>query len=95
MAGQFGADFHVVNAYSDSFHYPDLGQLSRTLGMASDHIHVKQGEPDIVIADTARELGADVVVIGTLARDGILVAMRGNTSEKVFGNLSQDVMTLN
>lgn len=95
MAGRYGADLHVVNAYEDSLHYPDRGQLARKLGLASDHIHVKQGNPEAVIDDTAKELGADVVVIGTLSREGILAAMRGNTSEKVLGLLSQDVLTLN
>jgi len=95
MAGRYGADFHVVNAYPDSLQYPDRGQLVRKVGLDSEFIHVKQGAPEDVISDMAKELNADVVVIGTLAREGVMGAMRGNTSEKVLGKLTQDVMTLN
>ncbi len=94
-ADHYGAEFHVVNAYSDSLHYPDLGQIVRNTGLSSEFIHVKQGAPEDVISEMARELNADVVVIGTLAREGVLAAMRGNTSEKVIGKVKQDVMTLN
>ena len=95
MADRYGADFHVVNAYSDSMHYPDRGQMVRNTGLEGDFIHVKQGTPEDVISAVASEVNADIVVIGTLAREGVLGAMRGNTSEKVICKLSQDVMTLN
>lgn len=95
MANRYNADFHVVNAYSDSLHYPDRGQIARRTGLVPESIHIKRGEPETVIAETARELSADVVVIGTQARQGVLGLMRGNTSEKVLDKLSQDVMTLN
>ncbi len=95
MADRYGAAFHVVNAYSDSLNYPDRGQLVRDTGLDAECIHVKQGSPEDVISEVANALNADVVVIGTLAREGVLRAMRGNTSEKVIGKLTQDVMTLN
>ncbi|GAB1256456.1 universal stress protein UspE [Aurantivibrio plasticivorans] len=95
MAERYGADLHLVTAYSDSMKYPDKGQLARKANVSADHIHVKQGEPVDVIADVAKELDADVVVIGTMARQGMLAAMRGNTSEKLLSRLDMDVMTLN
>jgi len=95
MAQRYGAEFHVVSAYPDSLHYPDRGHLVRKTGLDAERVHVKQGAPEDVISAVADELSADIVVIGTLAREGVLAAMRGNTSEKVLGKLSTDVMTLN
>lgn len=95
LASLFGAEFHVVNAYSDSTSYPDHGQLRRITDMDASKVHIKLGSPEDVIADVAEEIGADIVVIGTLARKGVLGAMRGNTSEKVLNKLTQDVFTLN
>lgn len=95
LASLFGAEFHVVNAYPDSTNYPDHGQLRRITDMDSSKVHIKLGSPEDVIADVAEEVGADIVVIGTLARKGMRGAMRGNTSEKVLNKLPQDVFTLN
>jgi len=95
MAERYGADFHVVNAYSDSMNYPDRGSMVRKIGIESDKIHVSQGSAEDVVADVANEINADIVVVGTLKRRGIMLAMRGNTSERVMSKIKQDVMTLN
>lgn len=95
LASLYDADFHVVNAYPDSDNYPDRGQLRRITDMDPGKVHVKLGSPEEVITETAEEIDADIVVIGTLARKGVLAAMRGNTSEKVMDKLKQDIFTLN
>lgn len=95
LAALYGADFHVVNAYPDSLNYPDRGQLRRIAEMDSSKVHVKQGSPEDVIVETALQIDADIVVIGTLARKGMVAAMRGNTSEKLLEKLAQDILTIN
>lgn len=95
MAERYGADFQVVNAYADSLSYPDKGNMVRKLGIDSDKIHVRQGPPDEVVADVAEEVNADLIVVGTLRRRGVMLAMRGNTSERVMARVKQDIMTLN
>lgn len=94
LASLYNADFHVVNAYPDSLNYPDRGQLRRFTDMDASKVHVKLGNPEDVIASTAREIDADIVVVGTLARKGMMAAVRGNTSEKAFNKLSQDIFTV-
>lgn len=89
LAAATGADFHVVNAYQDSMSYPDRGNLQRRVGLESDHIHVKQGSPVDVVAEVAEEIDADVVVLGVLPREGGLLAMRGNMSERIMVNLME------
>ncbi len=95
LADHYQADFQVVNAYSDSLSYPDRGLMVRTIGIDSEKIHIRQGSPEDVVAGLAEELSADIVVVGTLKRNGMMMAMRGNTSERVMSALKQDVMTLN
>lgn len=95
MAERYGADFQVVNAYADSLSYPDRGNMVRKLGISSDKIHVRQGSPDEVVAEVAQEISADIIVVGTLRRRGVMLAMRGNTSEQVMSRVKQDIMTLN
>jgi universal stress protein E len=95
MAGRYGAALHVVNAYRDQDDYPDRAQLLELSGVPNERVHVVDGPPDRVIAYVAGMVDADIVVVGTLARQGLAAVMRGNTSEHVITALSTDVMTLN
>ncbi len=95
LADHYGADFHVVNAYLDSLHYPDRGKLVKETGLAAEKIHVKQGYTDETISAVAKEIDADVVVIGTLGQTGLAKTRRGNTAERVISGLDVDVIVVN
>ncbi len=95
MADAYGADFHVVNAYLDSLNYPDRGKLVHETKLPSDKIHVKQGYSDEVVAQVAKEVGADIVIMGTLGQNGMIKNRRGNTAERVISGLDVDVTVLN
>lgn len=90
-----GGEFHVVNSYTDSMHYPDRAKILRAVDLPPENIHIKQGPADEVVANVAREINAGIVVIGTLKRTGLLAAMRGNTSELLMSKVTCDIMTLN
>lgn len=47
-------------------------------------LHVERGEPWRCILSTARRIGADVTIMGTLGRGGIPGMLMGNTAEKVL-----------
>lgn len=93
IAKHYNADFHVINAYSDSMNFPNRDRILKLTGLPTQNVHVREGDPADVIADFAREIGADTVIIGTMARQGAAALMKGNTSEKVLSKLSQDVIT--
>lgn len=96
MTEAYGGEFHVVNAYQDSMNYPDRGNMMRKIGIDSANLHVKQGAPEDVIRQVADEIDADIIVLGVLPRRGGLLAMRGNVSERIMGQLiEKDVMTFN
>lgn len=95
MAEAYGADKHIVNAYEDSIEFPDRAKLLRDTQATQENIHVQQGNPTTIIATVADDIDADVVVIGTLSRRGIMAAMRGNKSEEIIRRLNRDVMVLN
>ena len=95
VAAMYGAEFHVVNAYMDSMHYPDRGQLANQTGLPAEKIHVESGYTDQGVAAVAKKLGADLVVMGTLGQNGLITSRRGNTAERVIAALTQDVMVVN
>lgn len=95
VSGIYGAEFHVVNAYLDSMHYPDRGKLARDAKVASERIHVEQGYTSDVVGQVAKRLDADLVIMGTLGQTGQTTTRRGNTAERVISALTQDVMVVN
>jgi universal stress protein E len=95
IAESYGADFHVVNAYIDSLLYPDRGRLANQTGLDSQKTHVVKGYTDEVISKVAKQVDADVVVIGTLGQTGLTKTRRGNTAERVISAVDVDVVVVN
>jgi universal stress protein E len=59
-----------------------------------DHCHVDIGLPEDVIPKYARQLDAELVVLGTVGRQGISAALIGNTAEHVIDKLNCDVLAI-
>jgi len=97
LAGYYGADFHVVNAYKDSEDFPHRDDVRRIVDIPLEKIHRDMGRPEDVICDMAQKIQADLVILGSPAnRKGIRVTLRGgNISEKVIEKLSTDILVLN
>lgn len=95
LASKYGAEKHIVNGYEDGMEYPDRARLLRDTGTKQENLHLMQGGPKSIISDVATEINADVVVIGTLARSGVMAAVKGNKSESIIRDLTSDVMVLN
>jgi nucleotide-binding universal stress UspA family protein len=58
------------------------------------HLHVVKGPAQFVVAELARELAVDLVVMGTVARTGIDGFFMGNTAESILGQLDCSVLTI-
>ncbi len=58
------------------------------------HFHVIKGRAQYVVADLARELDVDLVVMGTVAHTGIDGFFMGNTAESILSQLDCSVLTI-
>lgn len=94
-AKTYDADLHVVNAFLDSMNYPDRGQLARQTDLPAEKIHVTRGYTDECVSKIAKEINADLVVMGTLGQNGMTSSRRGNTASRVVAGLTQDIMVIN
>ena len=72
----------------------NMKALRQTFGIDEDHTHVREGFPEDVIPDVARELEAELVVLGTLGRTGLSAALLGNTAEHVISKLSCNLLAI-
>ncbi len=91
----YGSDAHFVTAFADRNHIPSLEHLAMVCGVPLEHAHVGEGMAAEVIAETAEELDADLVIVGTVARDGLKGAVIGNTSERLLDHTRADILVLN
>lgn len=73
---------------------PVVAQWSSRYGIAREHFYLKHGYPYKVIPSIAHKIKADLVVIGTVGRQGISGKLIGNTAEQVLEHLQTDVLTI-
>lgn len=87
-------ELHVISAYpsSDSFvHPPDV---AKALDIDRSHAHVRRGSAADIIPDVAKELEADLVIVGNVGRGGLSGITIGNTAEKILSDIPTDVLVL-
>jgi universal stress protein E len=68
--------------------------MIRACGVEGDKVHIKMGEASKAIVETAKELDANLVVIGNSARSGLSAAVNSNTAEKILDELECDLLTM-
>ncbi len=91
----YGSDAHYVIAFRDLNNPPDADEIARNCGTSRELVHIKQGKAADVIRDTARELDVDLIIVGTVGRDGIKGRTVGNTSERLLDQTHSDLLVLN
>ena len=91
----YGSEAHIVAAYQDLNREPEAAELAETCGVGEEFVHILRGRPADVIRNTADEIGADLILIGTVGRAGIRGTVVGNTSERLLDHTTSDVLVLN
>lgn len=94
LAELYGADLQIVNAYQDQMAFPDRAKIIAASGLPNEKIHVVLGKPDEAIAQTAKKINADVVLISPARRTGMAAALRGATINKIISKIKCDVMAI-
>jgi nucleotide-binding universal stress UspA family protein len=56
------------------------------------HTHVRRGDPARAIAQTAADVRADLIIVGTHKRPRLKTLVLGSTAERVMGNTTCPVM---
>jgi universal stress protein E len=68
--------------------------LAGRAGVDYERLYADEGRAEQVISTLAEELGAELVVVGTHARQGLKGIVLGNTSERLVHHLETDVLTV-
>jgi universal stress protein E len=95
LAATYGSEAHFVTAFQDLNHAPDANKIAQNCGAQIEHVHLKKGKAADVIRDVAAELEVDLIIVGTVARDGIKGRVVGNTCERLLDQTHSDLLVLN
>ncbi|MBW8191517.1 universal stress protein UspE [Neiella marina] len=75
-------------------HESELRKLAEEAAINAECCHVGEGLPEDVIPAYARNIDAELVVMGTVGRTGLSAALIGNTAEHVIDQLNCDVLAI-
>jgi universal stress protein E len=94
FAASYGSEAHFVSVFQDLNHTPDQERIASDCGVQPEHIHLRQGKVADIVRDVAVELDVDLIIVGTVARDGIKGRVIGNTCERLLDQTHTDVLVL-
>ncbi len=75
-------------------HHQKTLELTRSFGIDDKQVETRNGDPNTAITECVEEEGIDLVIMGTLAREGLVGVFIGNTAEQVLEKLDCEILTL-
>ncbi len=91
----YGSEAHIVTVYDQQSDGLNSQQLAEICGVAEEFVHVSKGAPAEVIRNMAVDIDADLILLGTVGRDGLQGPLVGNTSTRLVDHAPSDVLILN
>jgi len=93
----YGADLHLdTSALQEDINEQaevHLSDLAENLSIPKQHCHLASGRPEKEIPDVAREIGADLIVLGSHGRWGLELLL-GTTTDGVVSAADCDVLAV-
>ncbi|MDA8621497.1 universal stress protein UspE [Psychrosphaera sp.] len=87
-------DPNEYNATMKDYHIKSMDNLANQHQVPNTRCHVVEGMAEDVIPRIAKDLDAELVVMGTVGRQGITAALIGNTAEHVIDNINCDLLAI-
>jgi universal stress protein E len=92
--GWANIDFESIKVDFSNAHKNKMQTLLKEHDLLNNHFHVIEGPAEIAIPNLAKEMDAQLLILGTVGRTGISGAFIGNTAEHVLAHMSCDILTL-
>ncbi len=86
-----------ASQYNDTMlqhHQDSMKAHAEKFSIPLENTYVKEGLPEDIIENVAKELDAELVILGTIGRTGLSAALIGNTAEHVIDRLNCDVLAI-
>ncbi|GGW88698.1 universal stress protein UspE [Alteromonas halophila] len=87
-------DPETYNNAVKNHHREEMASHAQRFDIDPDRCYVKEGLPEKVVPAVAKDIDAELVIIGTVGRVGLSAALIGNTAEHVIDELNCDVLAI-
>jgi universal stress protein E len=92
--GWANIDFESIKVDTSNAHKSKMQTLLKEHDLLSNPYHVVEGRADIAIPKLAKEIDAQLLILGTVGRTGLSGAFIGNTAEHILAKMNCDILTL-
>jgi len=88
------AELDAVTIYKGDQMYFDRQKFADSCGLPRNRVHSYEGSPHKAIAEAARELGSDILVIGSASRNKKDSRIIGDTAERIIDAVDTDLVVI-
>ena len=96
-----GVSLDGTGVYQDEYlqdlqqeHHLKTLELTRKFSISDDQVETRHGDTNSAITECVTELNIDMVIMGTIAREGLAGLFIGNTAEKILESLDCEILTV-
>ena len=95
ISGALDAELEAVTVVKGDQMYFDRQKLADSCGLPRNRVHTREGAPHKGIAQAARDLGADILVIGSANRNvKDSSSIIGDTAERIIDAVDTDIVVI-
>ena len=87
-------EVHAVYAYSGSDNFEHVTKIAKRLGIDTKNVHVHGGNPAVAIAEVAKEVNAQLVIIGLSTKSSLKNRIFGNIVDKLVNSIEHDILVV-
>ena len=83
-----------LQQYVVTQHQEACESIAQKYNINENNLHIFEGEPDEVISQVAKDLDADVILVGVISQDDMQSVILGSTVEQVLDATDCDVLAI-
>ena len=83
-----------VQKHISSQHHEACNALAEHYSVQPNHIHIMEGDTTGIVPEIAEAIEADLLVAGSVGRDGLAGVIVGNTSEELVDKINGDIVII-
>lgn len=88
------SELHAVYAYSTQDEYQHVTDVAKLVGIDTSRVHILGGGPEEVIVKVARDIDANLIIIGLSTKSVLANRVFGTTADWLLNNIDHDIQVI-
>ncbi|MBT7953470.1 MAG: universal stress protein [Gammaproteobacteria bacterium] len=85
-------ELHAVYSYSGSDEFRHLTDIAKRIEIDTSRVHAVQGNPEEGIVEVAKEIEADIIVVGLSTKSTLANRIFGSMVDRLLNNIDHDIL---